>query len=83
MAILERFGDIIKANINSVIDKMEDPSKMIDQYLRDMMEDFAQVKEATAGVMAEEARAKRQLDDNQAQVAKYAEYAKKSAPGRQ
>lgn len=78
MAILERFGDIIKANINSIIDKMEDPSKMIDQYLRDMMEDFAQVKEATAGVMADEAKAKRQLDDNQAQVAKYTEYAKKA-----
>lgn len=46
MAILERFGDIIKANINSIIDKMEDPAKMIDQYLRDMMEDLAEVKKA-------------------------------------
>jgi len=78
MAILERFGDIIKANINSIIDKMEDPSKMIDQYLRDMMEDFAEVKQSTAGVMAAETRTKRQLDENQAEVAKYAEYAKKA-----
>lgn len=78
MAILERFGDIIKANINSIIDKMEDPSKMIDQYLRDMMEDFAEVKQSTAGVMAEETRTKRQVDENQAEVAKYAEYAKKA-----
>lgn len=78
MAILERFGDIIKANINAVIDKMENPSKMIDQYLRDMMEDFAEVKKSTAQVMAEETRAKRQLDDNQAEVAKYAELAKKA-----
>ena len=78
MAILERFGDIIKANINSIIDKMEDPSKMIDQYLRDMMEDFAEVKQSTAGVMAEETRTKRQVDENQAEVAKYTEYAKKA-----
>jgi phage shock protein A len=78
MAILERFGDIIKANINAIIDKMEDPEKMIDQYLRDMMEDFAEVKQSTAGVMAEEKRAKRLLDENQAEVAKYAEYAKKA-----
>jgi len=78
VAILERFGDIIKANINAVIDKMENPSKMIDQYLRDMMEDFAEVKKSTAQVMAEETRAKRQLDDNQAEVAKYAELAKKA-----
>lgn len=78
MAILERFGDIIKANINSIIDKMEDPSKMIDQYLRDLIEDFAEVKQSTAGVMAEEARTKRQVDENQAEVAKYSEYAKKA-----
>ncbi len=78
MAILERFGDIIKANINSIIDKMEDPEKMIDQYLRDMMEDFAEVKESTAGIMAEETRTKRLVDENEAEVAKYANYAKKA-----
>ena len=58
MAILERFNDIIKANINAVLDKMEDPSKMIDQYLADMMDDLAEVKRETAGVMAEETRTK-------------------------
>lgn len=78
MAILERFGDIIKANINTIIDKMEDPAKMIDQYLRDMIEDFAEVKQSTAGVMAEETRTKRKLDENQSEVAKYSEYAKKA-----
>ena len=41
MAILNRFKDIISANINSIIDRMEDPEKMIDQYLRDMLEDLA------------------------------------------
>ena len=41
MAILERFTDIIKANINELLDKCEDPAKMIDQYLRDMTEDLA------------------------------------------
>jgi phage shock protein A len=78
MGILARFGDIIKANVNAVIDKMEDPSKMIDQYLRDMMEDLAEVKRETAGVMAEEKRTKRLVDENEAEVAKYGEYAKKA-----
>ena len=78
MAILDRFNDIIKANINAVLDKMEDPSKMIDQYLRDMMEDLAEVKQSTAGVMAEETRTKRLVDDNHAEVARYAELAKKA-----
>lgn len=78
MAILERFTDIIKANINVVLEKMEDPEKMIDQYLRDMTEDLAEVKKSTAGVMAEETRTKRLVDDNQAEVLKYADLAKKA-----
>ena len=41
MAILERFNDIIKANINVLLDKLEDPEKMIDQYLENMMKDLA------------------------------------------
>lgn len=78
MAILERFADIIKANVNALLDKMEDPSKMIDQYLNDMMEDLAEVKRSTASVMAEETRTKRLADANQAEVAKYAELARKA-----
>ena len=68
MAILERFTDIIKANINELLDKCEDPAKMIDQYLRDMTEDLAEVQKETAAVMAEETRAKRMLDDNAAEM---------------
>lgn len=78
MAILSRFGDIIKANVNAMLDKMEDPGKMIDQYMRDLMEDLSEVKKETAGVMAEESRTKRLVDENQAQVDKYADYAKKA-----
>lgn len=63
MSILGRFGDIISANINALLDKAEDPEKMIDQYLRNAMEDLAAVKEETTGVMAEEKRCKRLLDD--------------------
>lgn len=78
MSILNRFGDILSANINSIIDRMEDPEKMIDQYLRDMMEDLAEVKESTASIMAEEARAKREVDQNEAEIKKYEELAKKA-----
>ncbi len=71
MGILDRFSSIIKANINDLLDKAENPSKMVDQYLRDLTDDLAEVKEETAGVMAEETRTKRMLDDNQAEVDKY------------
>lgn len=72
MGILSRFGDIMSANINALLDKCEDPSKMIDQYLRDAKEDFAKVKQETAAVMAEETRTKRLLDDAQKRVDDYA-----------
>ncbi len=71
MGILDRFSSIIKANINDLLDKAENPSKMVDQYLRDLTDDLAEVKEQTAGVMAEETRTKRMVDDNEAEVDKY------------
>ena len=54
MGILSRFGDIMSSNVNAILDKMEDPAKMIDQMLLNMNKDLAQVKVETAGVMAEE-----------------------------
>ena len=78
MAILERFSDIIKANINDILDRMEDPAKMIEQYLSNLMEDIAEVKRSTAAVMAEEKRTKRLVDENQAEIAKYEDYAKRA-----
>lgn len=78
MAILERFTDIIKANINDLLDRCEDPAKMIDQYLRDLTEDLAEVKRETAAVMAEETRAKRMLDENAEEVQRYDGLARKA-----
>lgn len=71
MGILDRFTDIIKANINDLLDRAEDPAKMIDQYMRELTDNLAEVKEETAAVMAEESRTKRLVDQNAAEVAKY------------
>jgi len=78
MGILTRFTDIISANINALLDKAEDPAKMIDQYLRNMTDDLAEVKKETAGVMAEESRTKRLVDENAKDVIKYTDLAKKA-----
>ena len=59
MGILSRFKDIMSSNINALLDKAEDPEKMVDQTLRNLQEDFGKVKAETAGVMADEKRAKR------------------------
>lgn len=78
MGILSRFKDIMASNINAMLDKMEDPSKMIDQYLRDLEKDLGNVKAETASIMAEETRAKRELDECIQEVAKMQAYAEKA-----
>lgn len=78
MGILARFSDIISANINALLDKAEDPAKMVDQYLRKMTDDLAEVKRETAGVMAEESRTKRLVDENNKEMAKDQDLAKKA-----
>lgn len=70
MGIFDRIGGIIKSNVNDVLDKAEDPAKMVDQTLRDLREDLAEVKKETAGVMAEEKRCKRELDECEQKIVK-------------
>lgn len=78
MGVLSRFRDIMAANVNALLDKAEDPQKMIDQYLRDLEGDLAKVKAETASMMAEEKAAKRQLDECSEEIGKMTEYAKKA-----
>lgn len=78
MGILTRFKDIMSSNINALLDKAEDPEKMIDQCLRNLNSDLGKVKAETASIMAEEQRAKRVLDDCNEEIAKMQEYAVKA-----
>lgn len=76
--ILKRFGDIMASNINALLDKAEDPAKMIDQYLRNLESDLGKVKAETAAVMAEETKCKRQLDECNQEMEKMQKYAEKA-----
>ena len=71
MGILSRFVDIMRSNVNSLLEKCEDPAKMVDQMLIDLREDLAEVKRETASVMADEKSAKRKMDECKADVEKY------------
>lgn len=78
MSILTRFKDIMASNIHALLDKAEDPEKMIDQYLRNLNKDLGKVKAETASVLAEEQRAKRQVDECQDEMDKMERYASKA-----
>lgn len=78
MGIMTRFKEIMAANFNALLDKAEDPEKMVDQYLRNLEQDMASVKAETASLMADEKAAKRKLDECQEEIQKMTDYAKKA-----
>ena len=78
MSILGRFSAIMKANINALLDKCEDPAKMIDQYLIDLKGSLADVKQETASVMAVEKRCLRQYNENEEEIRRFQNLAKKA-----
>lgn len=69
MGIISRFTEIMKANINDLLDKAEDPMKMLDQIEREVRENYAQVKKETAGVMANEKVARDKVTECQKEIA--------------
>lgn len=78
MGILSRFKNIMEANINALLDQAEDPEKMIDQYMRNLQEDFSKVKAETASVMADEKAAQRRLEECDEEISKMDLYARKA-----
>ncbi|MCD7836009.1 MAG: PspA/IM30 family protein [Lachnospiraceae bacterium] len=78
---LGRIPKILEANINALLDKCEDPAKMIDQLLVDYKRDLVDVKRDTAAVMADVKVAEKRLqecDEDIARKQKAAENALKS-----
>ncbi len=78
MSMLDRFSDIIKSNINELMDRAEDPGKMVDQYLRDLTDDLAKVKQETAGVMAQETHARNLFENNKNEISRYEDLARQA-----
>jgi phage shock protein A len=62
MGIFTRFRDIISSNINAILDKAEDPEKLIKLMIREMEDTLVEIKAACAGAMASSKKAQRQLD---------------------
>jgi phage shock protein A len=54
MALLERVSTLIRANLNDLVDKAEDPEKMIKQVILDMQNQLMQVKTQVAIAIADQ-----------------------------
>jgi phage shock protein A len=63
MGIFTRFRDIVSSNINTMLDRAEDPEKLIKLMIREMEDTLIEIKAACAGVMASSKKVQRQLDE--------------------
>jgi len=65
MGIFTRFRDIVGSNINSMLDRAEDPEKLIRMMIQEMEDTLIELKVACAGVMAESKRVRHQLQTSE------------------
>lgn len=65
--IFKRINDVINANINDLIDKVEDPERMIKQIIREMEENIRYSKEGVITAIASEKRLFREVEQHRAQ----------------
>ena len=76
MAFFERIADILKANINDMIDKAEDPVKMVKQLIIEMEEQVDEATRALGQAMGSQKVAAKELADAKAKVADWNDKAK-------
>ncbi|WP_200956147.1 PspA/IM30 family protein [Paenibacillus sp. Root52] len=82
MGILSRFRDVMKANMNSLLSRSEDPERTVNEVMRSLSSDLGKVKAETTAVLSDESRARRALDESSAELRKLQRYAEKSAESR-
>src|ERR1700746_454384 len=69
MALLERVSTLVRANLNDLIDKAEDPEKMIKQVILDMQNQLLQVKTQVAIAIADQHLLEKKQKENEDKVA--------------
>ena len=71
MGIFTRFMDIVNSNINALLDKAEDPEKMIRLMMQEMEDTLVDLKSSCAAKIASRSRAIREQADYQKKVTRW------------
>jgi phage shock protein A len=72
MGIFTRLRDIVNANINAILDRAEDPEKMVRMMIQEMEDTLIEVKSSCAGVIADQKKLERTLDGARRELADWA-----------
>jgi phage shock protein A len=75
MGIFTRFRDIVSSNINAMLDRAEDPEKLVKLMIREMEDTLVELKASCAGVMAHTKKFQRQAEEVRARAAYWEEKA--------
>ncbi len=76
MGIFSRFKDIVTSNFNHMLDRAEEPEKMIRLMIREMEETLVEIKSSCAASMADRKRVARELSGLRAKEGKWEERAR-------
>ncbi|QDP40858.1 PspA/IM30 family protein [Radiobacillus deserti] len=74
----KRVSTVVSSELNAMLDKAEDPVKMLDQFMRDMESDIREVESSVAKQIANEKMLKRKYEDALSIVEKRQDQAEKA-----
>lgn len=77
-SLFKRISDVITANLNDLVDRVEDPERMIKQLIREMEENIHSAREGVIDAVASEKQLAKELDNQRRQAGEWHERARRA-----